>query len=281
MTIALVTCQTLPEPDPDHEPLTAALDAAQIRWELCAWTDDSVDWSAYRLAVLRSTWDYYLDRPRFLRWAERVAAVTSLWNPLDVIEWNTHKRYLLDLQQKGVPVAPTHMVGDSPGRLADICDARGWTDVVVKPAVSAASFQTHRMQRGELDEALFARLCAEREMMVQPFVDSVLDYGERAVVFIDAEVTHSVRKQPRLAGSDESVCGPLPIAGDERELALAAIAAAGQPVLYGRVDMARDAAGAPMVMELELTEPSLFFAQSPAALARFVAAVSNDPRPGS
>ena len=33
----------------------------------------------------------------------------------------------------------------------------------------------------------------------------------------------------------------------------------------------RDAAGKPMVMELELVEPSLFFARQPGAADRFVA----------
>jgi hypothetical protein len=271
--VALVTCRQLPEPDPDHAPLWAALADGGIDANLCIWTDETVDWAGYELVVLRSTWDYFEDRPRFLRWAEQVAGATALWNPLAVIQWNTHKKYLLDLERGGVPVVQTHLVSTEPEVLAAICDARGWTEVVVKPAVSASSFQTHRMRRDELDEALFARLCRDRDMMVQPFVESVTDYGERAVVVIDGEVTHSVRKQPRLAGQAEGVTGPHPVESDERALALAAMEVVGEPVLYGRVDMARDAGGQPMVMELELTEPSLFFPFSDAALQRFVAGI--------
>ena len=273
VSVALVTCEELPEPDPDHAPLSDALAAAGIAAELCVWTDDTIDWAAYRVALLRSTWDYFENRDRFLGWAERVSAVCQLWNPLAVVRWNTHKGYLLELSRRGLPVVPTHLVGPADASLASICDTRGWTDIVIKPVVSAASFQTHRMRRDALDEPLFARLRRRREMMVQPFVDSVTRYGERAVVVIDGEVTHSVRKQPRLSGQDERVSGPHPVAEQERSLALSAIAAVGEPILYGRVDMAPDAAGAPMIMELELTEPSLFFPQCPAALERFVAAL--------
>lgn len=273
MTVALVTCARLPETDPDQAPLSAALAEADIDSKLCVWTDDAVDWSSYDVVVLRSTWDYFEDRERFLRWAERVASLSQLWNPLQVVRWNTHKSYLLDLDRRGVPVVRTHLVGAADRDLAAICDARNWSDVIVKPAVSAASFETHRMSRDALDERLFGRLRAEREMMVQPFVDSVTECGERAVVVIDGEVTHSVRKEPRLAGQNERVTGPHPIADDERQLAEAALSALEQPILYGRVDMARDSSGAPMVMELELTEPSLYFSQGPRALARFVAGI--------
>jgi hypothetical protein len=115
-------------------------------------------------------------------------------------------------------------------------------------------------------------MLAEREMMVQPYVASVDGYGERSMVWIDGQVTHAIRKTPRFLADPEQVSSAIPIAPEERALAEQLLALTPE-ALYGRVDLARDEAGRPMVMELELLEPSLFFLQSASALERFVRAV--------
>jgi glutathione synthase/RimK-type ligase-like ATP-grasp enzyme len=129
------------------------------------------------------------------------------------------------------------------------------------------------MSRAEIDESLFRDLVAARHMMVQPYIESVEGHGERAVVWIDGEITHAIRKSPRFSGQEESVSDGLLVASDERELALAALATVSSRLLYGRVDIVRDERGVPLVMELELIEPSLFLKQSDRALERFVTAV--------
>ncbi|MBU6379453.1 MAG: hypothetical protein KJS95_13110, partial [Gammaproteobacteria bacterium] len=109
------------------------------------------------------------------------------------------------------------------------------------------------------------------DLLVQPYLDSVDDYGERALVWIDGEFTHAVRKTPRFAGGVESVSAALPITAAERAVGEAALAAlAGGDLLYARVDVAPGADGSPVVMELELVEPSLFLLQHPPALQRLV-----------
>jgi hypothetical protein len=118
-----------------------------------------------------------------------------------------------------------------------------------------------------------AALTARGAALVQPYLRSVEEYGERSLVWIDGELTHAIRKQPRFAGDIERIQGPLAIADDERAVAEAALAPVADQILYGRVDLARDDAGQPVVMELELVEPSLFFAQHPGAAARYAAAL--------
>ena len=110
--------------------------------------------------------------------------------------------------------------------------------------------------------------------MVQRWMPSVETYGERSLVWIDGEITHAIRKTPRFAGGVEQVSGEVPIADDERAFAERALAPFASELLYARVDMVRDAEGVLRIMELELIEPSLFFQQSPAALARFVTAIN-------
>jgi len=280
MDIALATCRSLPEPDHDAAPLEAALRAAGIEAGWLAWDDPGADWSRARLTVLRATWNYPDHPERFLAWAERVARVSRLCNPLPLVRFNLHKRYLLALEGRGVPIAPTALVArGSATTLHAVRSERGWDDVVVKPAVSAASFRTARVGPSDLDagEAHLRALVTERDVLVQRYLPSVEDYGERALVWIDGELTHAVRKSRRFAGESESVSADaVAVTHAEAKLARRVIAAIDGTPLYARIDVAPGLDGPPVLMELELIEPSLFFPKSPAALTRFVAALGRE-----
>lgn len=277
MDLYLATCVTLPEPDPDAAPLLSALARRGIDATLAAWDDPAVDWSRARATLLRSTWNYPRHADAFLAWAERVATVAKLWNPIDVVRRNLHKRYLLDLESAGIPTAPTILLARGERTtLADVVTARGWETVVVKPAISAASYRTMRVEARDRakGEAHLRALLAERDVLVQRYLPSVEEYGERALVWVDGEVTHAIRKTPRFSGQSEAVSSAVPVARREEELALRAVATIGAPLLYARIDMAPGLDGEPVIMELELIEPSLFFAQGPEALTRLVDAVA-------
>jgi glutathione synthase/RimK-type ligase-like ATP-grasp enzyme len=274
--VALATCSSLPEVDLDMAPLLDALRSAGLTAEALAWDDPKADFAGASVTLLRSTWNYQ-DRPaEFVAWVERTAKETSLYNPAPVVRWNVHKSYLLDLERSGVPVVPTRLVksGD-PTTLAACGMECGWREVVVKPAVSAGSRRTMRVSEATMDrgEAHFRSLLATTDVLIQPYLPSVEGHGERAVVWIDGEPTHAVRKAPRFMGDAEAVSNAVGVDEDEAALARRAVAAAPGPVLYARIDVVRDDAGRPRVMELELIEPSLFFPQAPAALERYVAAV--------
>jgi hypothetical protein len=270
--VALASCRVLPEPDRDEAPLLAALRAAGLHAEVLAWDDPTADFSAARLTLLRSTWNYAEQPERFADWLARAAAASALWNPLPVVLWNLHKGYLLELARAGVPVVPTHLAPrGGTERLADVAAGRGWDDVVVKPAISAGSRLTLRAHAAaEPGEAHLRAIVDREDALVQPYLPGVEGHGERALVFIDGELTHAVRKAPRFAGDDEAITGPFVVSDDEAALARAVLAAAPAPVLYARVDVARGTDGRPMLMELELIEPSLFFDCGPRALERLV-----------
>jgi hypothetical protein len=274
--VALASCSKLPKHDRDEAPLLGALRAAGLRAEVRAWDDPAADFASARLTLLRSTWNYAGQPQRFGDWLARTADATALWNPLPVVRWNLHKGYLLDLARAGVAVAPTHLVPrGSPERLADVAAARGWSDVVVKPAVSAGSRLTLRARADtEPGEAHLRALVDREDALVQPYLPAVESHGERALVFIDGALTHAVRKAPRWAGQTESITGPFVASGDEAALARAVLAAAPGPVLYARVDVAPGADGRPVLMELELIEPSLYFdLAGPRAVERLVDAI--------
>jgi hypothetical protein len=96
------------------------------------------------------------------------------------------------------------------------------------------------------------------------------------MVWIDGEFTHAVRKTPRFAGGVEEVSEAIGMSPAERALGTAALAPFAADLLYARVDVAPGLDGQPVVMELELIEPSLFLLQSPQALERLVAAVRRE-----
>lgn len=271
--VGIATCQRLPEPDVDQDRLLSALAESGVTATMAAWDDPAEDWRRFELVVIRSTWNYIQYLEAFLAWADRAARATRLYNPASVVRWNCHKSYLRDLEREGTPVLPTVWLERGAAcSLAAIMAEHGWDQVVIKPQVGTGSFKTERFDRSELakGEAFLAALVQQRQVMVQPYLRSVEGYGERSLIWIDGELTHAIRKSPRLGDAPEQVSEAMPIADDERRLAEGLMATRGQGLLYGRVDLARDDGGTCRVMELELVEPSLFLRQGPVALDRLV-----------
>ena len=303
VSIALVTARAARDQDEDLSPLDAALRACGAKVTIVDWDDTAVDWSAFDLALLRSPWDYSQRLPEFLAWAERTAAQSRLLNPLPVIRWNTDKHYLAELARAGVATVPSVFVepGDDADAALDrfFCDdaslsrpaamlshERTGEEFVVKPAVGAGSRDAQRYARADCANALVhARrlLGAGRSVLLQPYLDRVDAYGETALIFFNGAFSHAIRKGPLLCRGEAPTRAlfapehilPRTPGADEllvAERTLAAIPFA-QPLLYARVDLIRDASGAPCVLELELTEPSLFFAHAPGSAERFAKAI--------
>ena len=281
MDVVLVTCAAMPGLYPDDRYLLHALRAAGVSTEPAVWEDPHYQWSAVRLAVIRSAWDYSFRREQFVAWAEGAAATTELWNSARLVKWNTHKSYLCDLAQRGVSVVPTVVLrAGSRVALEEILERRGWDDAILKAAVAQsgryALFVPH--DRRHAGQAHLDRLLPHEDMLVQPYVPSVATVGELSLVFVDGECTHAVRK--RAAAGDfrvhDDYGGTVELEHpSETHLATAraALDAVGSPVPYARVDLVEGPAGQPMVMEFELVEPELFFRNSSAAVERLVGSI--------
>lgn len=282
--VAFVTCADLPDLDDDDRLALEPLAALDIAVEPVIWNDPAVDWTRFEVVVLRSPWDYAPRRDEFVAWAN---SVPQLANDAVTVTWNTDKRYLVDLAEAGVPIVPTTWV--SPG--SEPWEPPTVGEYVVKPSVSAGSKDTGRYdfsipEHRELATAHVSRLTdAGRAVMIQPYLTAVDTYGETAMIFIGGVFSHAIRKGPMLDGPDLGVPGlykPEAITAREPSAAEHAVAARvlsalpghiGTP-LYARVDLIPGWDGTPMLVELELTEPSLFFDHAPSAPGRFAAAVS-------
>ncbi|MBJ7457391.1 MAG: hypothetical protein JHC74_15165 [Thermoleophilia bacterium] len=283
MSVALVTAAEARPLDDDLPPLVEALARRDIAHAVIDWDDPGADWAAHDLVVVRSPWDYTRRHAEFLEWSERVARATALANPPHLLRWSADKHYLRDLGAAGVPVVPTAFAG--PG---EAMDWPGDGEIVVKPTISAGSLDTGRHLPGARAEAEahVARLHADgRVAMAQPYLSRVEgERGETALVFIDGAFSHAARKGPMLVPGlsvvgglfvEEDIRPSTPTPG-EMEVAEAALAAipGGSAPLYARVDLVPDDAGRPVVLELELVEPSLFLVHGAGAADRLVDAIA-------
>lgn len=289
--VALASCEQFPELDAEDRLLIPALAALGIDAVPEVWTDASIDWATFDAVVVRETWDYTTNLEAFLSWTRHVHEVSVLMNPPDVIAWNVDKHYLQDLEHAGMSVVPTSFI--EPG--ADVTDwlpPADCQDYVVKPAISCGSQDTIRYSTAAPDDLArdhVRRLVDEdRAVIVQPYLDSVDTDGETALLFFGGEFSHAVRKGPLLVRGveGERVEGlfvpeqidPLEPTLDELVTARAiaeCIPGGLSNVVYARVDLIADQYGTPRLLELELSEPSLFLSHSEGAADRLAAAIAS------
>ena len=282
MKVAFATCAALPDGWSDDHPV-AALVGAEYR----VWDDEAVDWAAYDRVVLRSVWDYTDRVDEFLAWCAAVGQ-DRLRNAPSLVAFNADKRYLAEFSAPSVPtvfVAPGDEIPALEGR------------VVVKPNVSAGGLNTGRFSTPRHGAAveLIKRICASgRVALVQPYLPTIEERGETAVVFIGGRLSHILNKRPvlRSSGIAPVVQDPLPVAAvmledelvtagtaDEPQLALARAVhdelctRFGVP-LYARVDVIHGHDGAPALLELEAIEPCLYLATAPGSAERLARAIT-------
>ncbi|MFF4727000.1 RimK family alpha-L-glutamate ligase [Streptomyces mirabilis] len=255
--------------DRDLPVLRAALEGAGAEAVVGYWDDPDVDWAAFDLVVIRSTWDYSWRVAEFVAWAERCGKLTRLANPAAVVRWNTDKRYIGDLAEAGVPTVPTRYL--PPGAPAEFPDDR---EYVVKPTSGAGARLAARYRPEERETALrqLERMHDKGlTAMVQPYLTSIDTAGERALQYYGGRLLHASRKgavlEPGTAYDADKVAHPrlepwqptpAELAVAERALAAVPERTDGSELLYARVDLVDGDDGNPCVMELELVEPNLF-----------------------
>jgi hypothetical protein len=279
--IAFVTHAGLPGLSKDDLLAVEELRRRGATVEPAVWDDPGVRWPLYDRVVLRSCWDYHLRPGEFLDWLDRMEREEiPLWNPAPVVRGNVDKAYLAGLAAAGIPVVPTAFLerGEAVD-LGALLDERGWTDVVVKPSVSASAFHTLRLGRGEeaAARAELEEMTAASRVLIQPFLPEVQTQGEWSLMFLLGEYSHAVLKRPgagdfRVQAELGGSATPERPAAALIEQARAVVETIPGPWLYARVDGV-EIGGTFTLMELELIEPSLFLATDPRAPARFAEAI--------
>jgi glutathione synthase/RimK-type ligase-like ATP-grasp enzyme len=278
-TIAFVTSKEYPHLTPTDLIAAEALRAAGGSVLPAVWDDPLVDWAGCDAIVIRSTWDYHLRPGEFVRWIDSLEQKRArLWNPPNILRWNMDKHYLLDVKKSGTPIPRTVFIEkkasfDGSG----LRMALGTDRVVVKPVISAASWNTWRCSLEDFtdqDARRLASLLDSTGVMVQEYMPEVPAEGEWSMIFFGGRFSHALKKYPargdfrvqeELGGWHEFQPSPPPEILRQASKALEAIET---PLLYARVDgIVRE--GALIVMELELLEPSLYFDVDPKGAERF------------
>jgi glutathione synthase/RimK-type ligase-like ATP-grasp enzyme len=258
-----------PDPDLDIPFAKNAAEALKIDLVFTNWNDEQINWSDFDAAVIRSTWDYVPVRDRFLKKTKEISNETKLFNPHDVMSWNTDKKYLLDLEAKGVPIIPTKFVHN----VEEAKDAISWAfakanSIAIKPTVGAGARLAGKANSAP--EALTfvgEILKVNRVAMIQPYVSSVDEEGEKAIIVINGQISHAARKVPALtAGGHGDAAGALEITDEIVGIVRTVSEAIKEwdDLLFARVDVVR-LDNKLVLMELELTEPWLFMQFRPEA----------------
>jgi glutathione synthase/RimK-type ligase-like ATP-grasp enzyme len=272
--LALATSAELAGIHPDEVHLADSLRALGVEPTSCTWTDPAVDWSRFDAVLIRTTWDYFQRYREFLQWLDRLPVPTI--NPTPLLRWNSDKRYLLELERRGIAVIPSRIA--AAGQLRALLATMPGQDVVVKPTVSGGAWLTVRGVVGDEGFAnAIAQLPPDLDYLVQPFVPAIVDDGEWSLVFFDNRYSHAVIKRPARGDyrvQDQFGGRAEPVEPDASMLAaaqraLAAVADLGHPDhAYVRVDGVQ-VDGQFQLMELEMIEPGLHLARRPDAAERF------------
>ncbi len=261
-------------PDPDLPLALAALRAARLDAEAVVW-DDDVDWGDFDLVVVRSTWDYSMRRPEFLRWARGVEEVTRLANPVRCLVKNTDKTYLRQFAAHGIPTIPTVWFepGDDRAACADLLAGTEWTRFVVKPNIGDGVFSSAPLPSAQEAATVAAHLAARGlTALIQPYLSVVERSAELSVVVLGGVVSHAVTRIPSPDGPAQVSAAAVPVDVAETVREILALTCEEHPLLYARVDLIPGADGW-LVMEFEATEPRLFLDAAPDAATRFARAV--------
>ncbi len=276
MRVALITGAEMAKPDPESHLLIHELGLLGITSELISWRA-SLDWSLFDLVVIRTPWDYFLHLEEFLSWVEDVEKVTKVLNSSRILRWNSHKKYLKELSSFGVPTVPTVWVTKNQ-QCADLIDSIEWPIVVVKPGVSIGAIgalkghSQNNLVKQHLEEEV-----KKGDVMIQPFLESVADFGELSLVYFNGVYSHSILKKPQQGdyrvqdayGGTNAVYEPEIEAQKIGDQVLSYLP---DFSLYARVDLVKYQ-NQWLLMELEAIEPELFLPIAPHASVFFAKAI--------
>lgn len=281
MHINFVTNDAWPSLTPDDQLLADYLGNKGVLVTASIWNDEHVDWSVSDAIILRSTWDYHQKIDDFNAWLDRlVAAGRPVLNPVSIVKWNLNKGYLVELHNAEKHVPPfAFCPQNSNVSLLELFESRGLNKAVVKPAVSGGSFNTWVSNASSVidDEPKFKAMLGNGDVIVQKFMDEIVDEGELSLMFFNKEYSHTILKrakkgdfrvQSKFGGTVEKFEPGEAIV----QYAASLLTDIDEPLLYARVDgvVSDDRF---YLMELELIEPALFMVYDADACGSFYKAL--------
>lgn len=295
-TVFLVSSLDLIHADTESVYLHEALTKRGFKSKIVCWDDPDIEWEKANLVISRTTSTYFSDPPSFLKWAQRVEETSTLWNTSPVMEWNHHKRYLMQLQKNGVPMPETILIPQNTDKPMDsILELVPWDDFVMKPCIAAGSGGLRRFSKDSpglethfrnLNKHGFKQVYSFGEYefipcdtLVQPYIPEIIEYGEASLIFFGGRYSHSMIKKVKrgdfrahpIFGAEVREHDP---SDEEIRVGVHCLDAVGYPTEYARIDMI-PTESMPLVIEVELIDPNLFFDHLPETIESFADHIEN------
>jgi len=243
-----------------------ALGTFNIEAKRVAW-DDPNSLKGFNFALFRTTWNYFDKLDEFYvflkTWKHRVVFI----NPHEQIVWNLNKQYLIELGSRGINIPDTLLIKrGSDACLNVVCKEKNWKEIVIKPCISAAAWETYRLKYPLTSEQLLLckKLTTQQDMLVQSFQKKILSLGEVSLMVINGKYSHSVIKKAKKGdfrvqddyGGRVMNYNANPL---EIDFAEKVISVLNFKPIYARVDLMVDNGGNLALSELELIEPEMWF----------------------
>ncbi|MEO8512126.1 MAG: hypothetical protein ABI543_01070 [Ignavibacteria bacterium] len=253
--------------------LTQALEKHGLKVTRTIWDNPEFNWADTNYVLFRTPWDYFNRYSEFAPWLESAGKVTKFINPIDIINWNIDKHYMLELEKAGINIPPTVFIEPGDTRtLEEITNELNWSEFILKPAISGGAWHTYRMNKESIPEheEIFKELIKDRSMLVQEYQESISGKGEVSYMVIGGRFTHAVLKKGK--GKDfrvqENFGGTVedysPTA-EEIAFAQLVVKKARPGIIYARVDVMWDNNNELSLGELEVFEPALWLRKYPPA----------------
>jgi glutathione synthase/RimK-type ligase-like ATP-grasp enzyme len=289
--ITLLTCRAYYKPDNvtpyiqnillEQELLKSAFEAQGLKVDIAYWDNPTYEWQETKSVFFRTIWDYFERFDEFWEWLEQVKTKTRLINSYELIKWNIDKHYLKDLSSWGIETVPTYFADKGCNmKLHEIAKRNQWKDLVIKPAISASAFKTYKILANEIqaNEKLFNSLVQERNMLVQPYFETITQLGEASLMVFDGKFTHAILKKAQPGDfrvQDDfggTVHNYIPTKAEINFAEKVFETCKTKPV-YGRVDIVWDNDKNFYLSELEIIEPELWIRNYPKCAERIAEAV--------
>ena len=289
--ITLLTCRAYYKPDNvtpyiqnillEQELLKSAFEAQGLKVDITYWDNPTYEWQETKSVLFRTIWDYFERFDEFWEWLEQVKTKTRLINSYELIKWNIDKHYLKDMSSWGIKTVPTYFADKGCNmKLHEIAKRNQWKDLVIKPAISASAFKTYKILANEIqaNEKLFNSLVQERNMLVQPYFETITQLGEASLMVFDGKFTHAILKKAQPGDfrvQDDfggTVHNYIPTKAEINFAEKVFETCKTKPV-YGRVDIVWDNDKNFYLSELEIIEPELWIRNYPKCAERIAEAV--------
>ena len=289
--ITLLTCRAYYKPDIvtpyiqnillEQELLKSAFEAQGLKVDITYWDNPTYEWQETKSVLFRTISDYFERFNEFCEWLEQVKTKTRLINSYELIKWNIDKHYLKDMSSWGIETVPTYFADKGCNmKLHEIAKRNQWKDLVIKPAISASAFKTYKILANEIqaNEKLFNSLVQERNMLVQPYFETITQLGEASLMVFDGKFTHAILKKAQPGDfrvQDDfggTVHNYIPTKAEINFAEKVFETCKTKPV-YGRVDIVWDNDKNFYLSELEIIEPELWIRNYPKCAERIAEAV--------